>query len=380
MTTNTSAAIATAIPLSSAEFISLLSSPIEESDLNLSNASLVDVLLQHEKKMRIYSHGYTHGAVIYHIKRIESISNGLKVTPQRVGEKFYSVLYRYLDNEGVGLSSIKNYLTQIRAALNWATQYGCVPGAGYKDIAIPDSDEEKYALSPEEIMKVYNFDLSSLTKTVTVQEKEIREHEEWRYIRGKFCSKTIKTAHYKSVSKVVPLFIPIKMEKLQRVKDMFVLSCMLMQRYSDMKRINPKWFNEDRSIMKVVQQKTGSKAIVNIKTIVISEEITQQILKKYNYYAPYSSDISNYNKYLHELLHLIGGRFLEQFSYETKDAQGRVITKSKPLYKAITSHTGRRTGITCNIRADKSEIKIRRASGHKDGRSFARYNCMKDDE
>lgn len=380
MTTSSKVASATTIPINSAEFISLLSSPIEEGDLDLSNASLIDVLLQHEKKMRTYSHGYTHSAVVYHIKKIEAMSNGLKVMPQRIGDKFYSILYRYLDNEGVGLSSIKNYLTQIRAALSWATQYGCVPGSGYKDISIPDAIQEKYALTPEEIMAVYNFDLSSLTKEITVQVKEIREHEEWLYIRGKLRQKTIKTEHYHSVEKVVPLYIPIKMEKLQRVKDMFVLSCMLMQRYSDMKRINPKWFNEDKSVMKVVQQKTGSKAIVNIKTITISEDITQEILKKYNYYAPYSSDISNYNKYLHELLQLIGGRFLETFSYETKDAQGRVITKSKPLYEAITSHTGRRTGITCNIRMDKSEIKIRRASGHKDGRSFARYNCMKDDE
>lgn len=380
MTTNTSVATAPTVPISSAEFINLLSSPIEEGDLNLSNATLIEVMRQHEKKMRSYSPRYSHGAIIFHLSRIEQMSNGLRIMPQKIGDKFYSVLYRYFVGEGLNLSTIKNYFMQIRAALNWATQYGCVPGAGYKDITIPDAIEEKYALTQEEILSVYNFDLALLEKTVTLQEKEIRESEEWLYIRGKLRKKTIKTPVYRQVEKVVPMFRPEKMRNLQRVKDMFVLSCMLMQRYSDMKRICPQWFSDDHSVMKVVQQKTGSKAVVNIKTITISEDITQEILRKYDYYAPYTSSINNYNDYLHELLQLIGGRWNEMFTYETKDAHGQVVQRSKPLYKAITSHTGRRTGITCNIRMDKSEIKIRRASGHKDGRSFARYNCMRDDE
>ena len=53
-----------------------------------------------------------------------------------------------------------------------------------------------------------------------------------------------------------------KIETLEKVRDMFVLGCNLGQRYSDLVRINPENFRNQR----IVQQKTGNKCFVPINT------------------------------------------------------------------------------------------------------------------
>ena len=49
---------------------------------------------------------------------------------------------------------------------------------------------------------------------------------------------------------------------LERVRDMFVLLCNLGQRYSDIRRISPE--NFERNLFRIIQQKTGNKAVVDI--------------------------------------------------------------------------------------------------------------------
>ena len=68
----------------------------------------------------------------------------------------------------------------------------------------------------------------------------------------------------------------------------------------------------------IVQQKTGNKCFVPINTLSIDSRITFAILEKYNYHAPYTGDINNYNSYLHELLHQIGKDFMDEVYIDNK--------------------------------------------------------------
>ena len=74
--------------------------------------------------------------------------------------------------------------------------------------------------------------------------------------------------------------------------------------YSDIIRICPDNFN--RNIYKTIQKKTGSKAIVDIDKYAIIPGHTYRVLEKYGYQSPYRSTASNFDRYLHKLLKIIG--------------------------------------------------------------------------
>lgn len=77
-------------------------------------------------------------------------------------------------------------------------------------------------------------------------------------------------------------------------------------------------------IFTIFQQKTGNKARVDIDKMSIDKKTTYYILEKYNYNAPIKGDISNYDKYLKQLLKYIG--FNEIIKKECK-INGYVQTK-----------------------------------------------------
>lgn len=80
-------------------------------------------------------------------------------------------------------------------------------------------------------------------------------------------------------------------ETMRRVRDMFVLSCNLFQRHSDMVRIEKSCF--DRNIFRITQQKTGNQAVVDINKYAVDAKTTYRILERYNYEAPYKATIGN---------------------------------------------------------------------------------------
>ena len=167
-----------------------------------------------------------------------------------------------------------------------------------------------------------------------------------------------------------------KIDTLTRVKDMFVLSCNLGQRHSDMLRINSEYFKN--GIFSMVQQKTGNRCRVEIEKMAIDKRTTYEILEKYNYEAPYKGDIANYNHYLKELLILIGDSFAEKIMCENK-INGMIIHEEKAKYNMISSHTARRSFATINTMRNLPRHQILRATGHSTESSFVKYICYDDE-
>ena len=163
-----------------------------------------------------------------------------------------------------------------------------------------------------------------------------------------------------------------KIETLTKVRDMFVLGCNLGQRYSDLVRISPENFKN--GTFSIVQQKTGNKCFVPINTLSIDSRITYAILKKYDYHAPYTGDINNYNTYLHELLRHIGEDFMTEV-YVDNRINGVIKRETKLRYELISSHTARRSFATINTLRGVQRSNILRATGHSSERAFVRYIC-----
>lgn len=316
-------------------FSSYLAKP-QTFSLDLSNATLLEAIDAMCKVKDVLSPSTTkhHSCLKYQLNAIEKAFN-CTLMPNQVTDVFWNYFVSFMLNEShLAVSTIKTCCAQLRSVLNWASRHNCPISPSYDFIQLPKYNHEQIALTPDEVSHIYHFDLLSINKRS-------------QYIRN-----------------------------LERVRDHFVLSCSLGQRFSDMIRIDKSCF--DRNIFSIMQQKTGAKCRVDIDKMSMDANTTYAILEKYGYQAPIQGDISNFNKYLKELLQHIGCEFLDDVKRETK-VNGVIDTKFFSKYKLISSHTCRRTFATVNVLRGYREAEIRRATGHKTSDAFSKYLWYFDD-
>lgn len=115
----------------------------------------------------------------------------------------------------------------------------------------------------------------------------------------------------------------IQQNRLNEVKDLFVLQCLVGQRISDM----PKFFNDESEIdeehntIALTQQKTGSRAIIPLMPLA-KEIISKYKNKEIKYYR---DDNSAVNGYLKEVAKQAG--LNESITFEEKG-----VKQTKPLH------------------------------------------------
>ena len=297
--------------------------------IDLTNASLIECLTAKINfKARLFPHyPKSHQCLLSYIRLIEQELDCV-ILPTQVGDVFYSFFISRLLDRGVKPSSIRTLCYQLRSCLEWSAKHRAKISDTYAEFTVPDYRRPTIALTPDEVSMIYHLNLQPLVKR--------KDHR----------------------------------ALLEKAKDIFVLSCNLGQRHSDMLRIQKK--NFDRNIFTIVQQKTGHRAVVDIDKFAIDKKTTYEILEKYNYTAPYKATIGCYNSKIHELMKLAG--LTEDVLLETK-IQDEIKEEIFPKYKLIASHTARRTFISANVFRGIPEYRIRKASGHTDCRSFAMYIC-----
>ncbi len=301
---------------SQAAFAQFMHSEASKSfSIDLTNASLVECLTAKINfKARLFPHyPKSHQCLLSHIRLIEQELDCV-IIPTQVGDVFYSFFISRLLDRGVKPSSIRTLCYQLRSCLEWSAKHGAKISDTYAEFTVPDYRRPTIALTPDEVSMIYHLNLQPLVKR--------KDHR----------------------------------ALLEKAKDMFVLSCNLGQRHSDMLRIQKK--NFDRNIFTIVQQKTGHRAVVDIDKFAIDKKTTYEILEKYNYTAPYKATIGCFNSKIHELMKLAG--LTEDVLLETK-IQDEIKEEIFPKYKLITSHTARRTFISANVFRGIPEYRIRKA-------------------
>ena len=300
--------------------------------LDLSQSTILEILDERIKMKEKISPKYGKGIAFLkkHIGIIEE-QFGCTLMPVQITDIFWSHFIHHLQSRGISISSIKTLCSQLKSALSWAAKHRAVIAPSYDLVQIPLYQHQQIALTPDDVSRVYHFDISSIKKRK-------------QYLRH-----------------------------MERVRDMFVLSCNLGQRFSDMVRIDK--YSFDRNIFTIVQQKTGTKAIVDIDKFCVDKRMVYQILEKYNYTAPLTTDISAYNKYLKYLMEHVG--FTDPIKRETK-INGMIKAEYISKHKLIGSHTGRRAFVTINLLRGIPLHEIMRASGHTSYSSFQKYWCYYD--
>nr|DAU53022.1 MAG TPA: Integrase [Caudoviricetes sp.] len=316
-------------------FGSLLKNPFQKLSIDLSSSTLlesIDVLIQVKRNISP-EYGKHYSCLKHHLKSIEKHFT-CKIMPHHVTDVFWCNFIPYLIKQGLSLSTIKTVCSQLKTAVQWAGKHHARISDTYDMVKIPPYCHQQIALTLDEVSHIYHFDILSINRRC-------------QYIKH-----------------------------IEKVKDMFVLSCNLGQRFSDMIRIDKSCF--DRNIFSILQQKTGTSVRVDIERMSLDRNTTYEILEKYNYKSPLSTDISCYDRYLKQLLMYIGRGFNANIKRETK-INGHVKVDYFPKWKLIGSHTARRTFITNNVIRGYNSMEIMRASGHKSYSSFEKYLCYFND-
>lgn len=310
--------------------------------LDLSSSTVIECI---NKMCEIKSRSHpnikkNYSMLINKLKSIEELFE-CTIEPAMISSVFWNHFIPFLAKQGLKYSTINHIKTNLLTVLNWSSKYGVKLNPSYSEVDIPNYAPSNISLTPDEISHIYHF------KIGTAESYNFRLKRVARFRKNKIAT-------------------------LEKVRDMFVLGCNLGQRYSDLVRISTENFKNGQ--FSIVQQKTGNKCFVPINTLSIDSKITFSILEKYNYHAPYTGDINNYNSYLHELLYHIGEDFLEEVHIDNK-INGVITRETKRRYQLISSHSARRSFATINTLRNIPRSKILRATGHSSEKAFVRYIC-----
>ena len=297
--------------------------------MNLKDCSLTEIIIACIKaKRKLHPHYKESLGCLTHNLHILEEYYHISLQSVQITDVFWGYFIAFCEQRGLKLSTIETMCNQLRSILNWAVKYNATVSPTYTDFDIKRPRNQEIALTADEVSRVTYFDID---RFYADRRSDFRE-----------------TMH--------------------RIRDMFVLSCNLFQRHSDMVRIDPGCF--ERNIFRITQQKTGNLAIVNIDLYSIEPKTTYRLLEKYGYRAPYTATIGNYNYYLHQLMRDIG--LVDPVRIEERH-QGKLMAKNIPKWKLISSHTARRTAITVNVLRGHNVHELRRCSGHTDLRVFDNY-------
>lgn len=151
-------------------------------------------------------------------------------------------------------------------------------------------------------------------------------------------------------------------ERLSRVRDLFVFGCTTGMRYSDVQRFRPEWLDKN-GLISYTMLKNRAKAFIPLY------QVTSRIINKYNGKLPVISD-QKFNKYLKELFLLTElNRPVVLTKFIGKEMHQEVV----PLSQLASSHLARRTFVSLALMNGIPIQDVMRMSGHADFKSMKPY-------
>lgn len=161
-----------------------------------------------------------------------------------------------------------------------------------------------------------------------------------------------------------------KSRSLERVRDVFVFSCVTGCRFGELKFISKSSITGDTLYLK---EEKGSEKIVREIPLGI---VAIFILKKYDYQLPIVAN-QNHNEYIKTVF--LDAGFTQKV--EKVSVSGKTVTrKEMRFWQRVSSHTARRTFITMMKREGKSDKLISKITGHLDMKTLNTYYQVDNDE
>jgi integrase len=151
-------------------------------------------------------------------------------------------------------------------------------------------------------------------------------------------------------------------ERLDRVRDLFLIGCWTGLRFSDWNKVTPE--NIKDGFLELKQQKTGGAVVIPLHSVVT------QIIKKHNGELPELISSQKTNDYLKEVAQKAG---IKETVHKSITRGGIKVSKAYKKYELVTTHTGRRSFSTNLYRAGLDTLTIMQITGHKTEQAFLKY-------
>ncbi|WP_108801538.1 tyrosine-type recombinase/integrase [Aquimarina sp. Aq107] len=160
-----------------------------------------------------------------------------------------------------------------------------------------------------------------------------------------------------------------KNERLGKVRDVFVFSCVTGMRFGEL-RLFKKEDIRNNSIVLKEEKETEKES----RTIPLNE-VSLHILRKYNYKLPLIAN-QKQNEYIKEVFKEAG--YIDEVIKTTTKGKENIREKM-PFYERISTHTARRTFITMMKKEGLSDKLIASITGHRDMKTLNQYYQVDDD-
>lgn len=238
---------------------------------------------------------------------------------------FDKMLIYFIEVKQYDNNYINKINTQIRTFLNWCTEREYTKNVDFRKFITSDLtyDTDKIALTYQDLMRLYNLDLT-------------------------------------------------KNPRLDKVRDVFVFSCFIGFRFSDIETLEHKHIQEDPDgvYFKWWVRKRIVKTKKNIDIPILPQGL--KILEKYkNNSTPLPViSIQNYNDYLKELCELAK---IDRLFTKTKKSGNNDKSVTLPLHKLITTHVARKTCATYLSNNHVPLSVIQQITGHKNLKDLQLY-------
>jgi len=307
---------------------SILSEKLEDSIKGISSEStffsyakrFIEDGISMKKKSTLDGYRYTIGC----LKRFEKYSKR-KINWDTLDLKFYKEYQLYQFNVLKNSANLfGRRITDLKAIINDATKVGVNKYLDFKDFKITRTTSSRVYLNDDEIKKLSSLKLEN--------------------------------------------------KRLDRIRDIFLLTCYTGARFSDYKFLNLNSIENISDSADMIFRYYSPKTDKKIVTICRPE--TLEILKKYDFEMPKIA-LQKYNLYLKELCLIAGiDNEITLDSYKS----GLSIFKTDLKYKFITSHTGRRSFATNLYKKGIPITHIMKATGHVKETDFLKYIQHTDEE
>jgi integrase len=210
---------------------------------------------------------------------------------------------------GIGKNTVSCYIAALKTLLYAAQDEGLQVPDVFRNFKASEEDVQKHYLTEPELMNIYNLDLT-------------------------------------------------KNPRLDRVRDLFLIGCYTGLRFSDFSTLKPENFytNGGGTYIRKRQEKTGGTVIIPVHWIV------NEILAKYEGYFPLPLSNQKMNDYIKEVCQLAG--INQPVTYKSE---------AIPKYKAISTHTARRSFATNCFLNGVPSLALMKITGHKTETAFMRY-------
>lgn len=273
-------------------------------------------------KERSDSPTYTPGSIkVYKTstKHLNEFARGKRIRFNDLTLEFFLGFIQYLYSKNYSNNHIHKIVSTVKTILNDATERGFNTNMAFKHrkISVPKTESDNVYLNEHDLLKLYDVDLSSN-------------------------------------------------DRLDKVRDLFLIAAYTGLRFSDFTVLKPHNIREieGQQVFDTSVGKTRDRVIIPIHPIVRS------ILDKYHNILPKPISNQKMNDYLKDLCELSG---LTEKIIKREYRGGKMYEMSYPMYKLVSSHTGRRSFATNAYKAGLPMLNIMRITGHKKPETFLKY-------